>query len=85
MNWLKSQINVDLKARMKNYGFWVSMASAVLLALTKAGVRVDDAHVMTIVQAVLGVLVVAGIINNPTTANKGFGDDKVAPTVAPKA
>ena len=88
MNWLKAQINVDLKTRMGNYGFWISLASAVILALTQFGIKVDNVHVMACVKAVLGILVILGLVNNPTTESKGFGDDKSADTTtteAPKA
>jgi len=88
MNWLKAQVNVDLQVRMKNYGFWISLASAVVLALTQFGLTVDNAYVMGCVKAVLGILVLLGLVNNPTTATKGFGDDKTEAAksdVAPKA
>ena len=85
MNWLKAQLSVDLKTRMGNYGFWISLASAVILALTQFGVKVDNAYVMGCVKAVLGILVLLGIVNNPTTTTKGFGDDKPADTTVPKA
>jgi uncharacterized membrane protein len=29
-----------------------------------------------LVVGLLGILVLAGIVNNPTTENKGFGDDQ---------
>lgn len=53
--------------RFKNYAFWISLTSAVLLVLTSVGVQVDNAYFMTIAKAILGVLVILGIINNPTT------------------
>jgi len=85
MNWLKAQLNVDLKARMGNYAFWISLASAVLLALTQFGVTVDNVYVMGCVKAVLGIFILLGLVNNPTTVNKGFSDDKPVDSMAPKA
>jgi phi LC3 family holin len=88
MNWLKAQVNIDLKTRMGNYAFWISLASAVLLVLTQFGVQVDNEKIMAIVKSILAVLVILGLVNNPTTVSKGFGDDKVdAPKTdtAPKA
>jgi uncharacterized membrane protein len=76
MEWLKKQINIDVRSRMKSYSFWISLASAIVLALTQFGVKVDNEYIMGCVQAVLGILVLLGLVNNPTTKNAGFGDDQ---------
>lgn len=54
------------KNRLTNYNFWVSMVSAVLLVLQACDIKFDIAHFNEIVTAVLGLLVVIGIINDPT-------------------
>ncbi|GIO83457.1 hypothetical protein J25TS5_03890 [Paenibacillus faecis] len=68
--------------KWKNYGVWVSLASAIILAVQAFGnifgyqvapEKYDE--IMTAVNAVLGVLVVLGIVSNPE-AGKGFIDKK---------
>ena len=57
MNW---------KNRLKNYNFWISMFSAVLLILQALKIEFDIAYINEIFTAVLGLLVVVGIISDPT-------------------
>ncbi len=57
MNW---------KNRLTNYNFWVSIVSAIILVLQALKVKFDVAYINEIVTAVLGLLVVIGIINDPT-------------------
>lgn len=57
MNW---------KNRLKNYNFWISIFSAVLLILQALKIEFDFLYVNEIYTAVLGLLVVIGIINDPT-------------------
>ena len=57
MNW---------KNRFTNYNFWISIFSAVLLILQALKIEFDIAYVNEIFTAVLGLLVVIGIINDPT-------------------
>ena len=55
-----------MKNRLKNYNFWISMFSAVLLILQALKIEFDIAYVNEIFTAVLGLLVVVGIIIDPT-------------------
>lgn len=61
MNW---------KKRLTNYNFWISIVSAILLILQAFDISFDIAYINEIVTAVLGLLVVIGIINDPTKTNK---------------
>ncbi len=61
MNW---------KNRLTNYNFWISIVSAVLLILQAFDISFDIAYINEIVTAVLGLLVVIGIINDPTKSSK---------------
>lgn len=68
--------------KWKNYGMWVSLVSAVLLAVQAVGAIFDFQltpeqydEIVAAVNAVLGVLVVLGIVSNPE-AGKGFRDRK---------
>lgn len=68
-------MKIDIKQRIRNYGLWVSFASLVLLVVQAFGVQIDVGKYNNVVNAILTLLVSLGIINNPTTKNKGYGDD----------
>jgi phi LC3 family holin len=61
--------------RWKNYGLWSAITGLILLLLQAFNVPVVSEQYETIVNAILTVLVLAGIINNPTTKNSGFKDE----------
>jgi phi LC3 family holin len=67
---------VNWSNRLRNYGFWISLAALVLMLLKAFGVYIGDQQFNEIVNAILGILVLLGIINNPTTNNKGYMDDQ---------
>ncbi len=54
------------KNRLTNYNFWISIVSAVLLIFQAFDFQFDLAYVNEIATAVLGLLVVIGIISDPT-------------------
>jgi len=66
--------------RFKNYALWIAIAS--FLPLLADGLKVYDIDIILpgnydiLVKSLLGILVLAGLINNPNTENKWFGDDK---------
>ena len=68
---------MDIKKRMKNYGFWIAIIAQVLAILQMIEVlSVSNIEIINnIVTAVLQIFVLLGVINNPTTNQKGFGDD----------
>ena len=63
--------------RFKNYGLWVSVFALIPMIAKNIGVNIIPDNYNNITQAILTILVMAGILNNPTTENKGFGDDPV--------
>ena len=73
MNW---------KNRLTNYNFWISIVSAVLLILQAFEFQFDIMYINEIATAVLGLLVVIGIINDPTknAAKKETKTEKVEKT-----
>ncbi len=73
------------KNRLTNYNFWVSIVSALLLVLQACDIKFDVAHINEIITAVLGLLVVIGIINDPTKTNETKTAQKVAVTDTPKS
>ncbi len=64
------------KSRFENYGLWVSIAALIPLILKSFGVEVIQGDYEQIVQAILSILVMLGIVSNPTTDAKWFSDDK---------
>lgn len=58
----------DFKEKLGNYGFWLSLAGAVVYLLQACGIKIEQPVVEGVVNGVCGVLIVLGIINNP---NKG--------------
>jgi len=70
--------------RFKNYGLWVSIAAFIPIFLKTIGVDVLPDNFNDLVQSLLGILVVAGIISNPQTVNKGYLDDKTTETTEDK-
>lgn len=59
--------------RFKNYGLWLATGSFVLLLLQTFGVDLDFGKYEQLWNAFLSVLVMAGILNNPSIGN-GFRD-----------
>jgi len=60
--------------RFKNYALWVSIAALIPLLLSSFGIQIIPNY-EAIVNSILGILVLAGILNNPTSENKGYLDD----------
>lgn len=64
-----------IKFRARNYAFWVSLTAFVGLVIN---LKYPDyqGQYNKLVNGFLAVIVAAGIANDPTTINRGFGDDK---------
>jgi uncharacterized membrane protein len=66
--------------RWKNYALWVAVLAYIPLISDALGFYHINFQLPgnydKLVVGLLGILVLAGIINNPSTENKGFGDDK---------
>lgn len=62
------------KKRFKNYGLWLAIAALIPMILNGFGINVLPSNYNEIVNAILAILVMAGILNNPTTDNKWFKD-----------
>lgn len=66
MNW---------KSRLQNYGFWIGVVALLLLLLQQFGVEFVSTSFQGLVDIILAILILLGIINNPTTTKRGFCDD----------
>lgn len=69
-------LNIDT-SRFKNYGLWVSIAALIPMVLKGFNIDILPDNYQEVINAVLAILVMLGIISNPTTDNKGFVDDKI--------
>jgi uncharacterized membrane protein len=65
-----------MKNRLKNYALWISISSFVFMIIQNSGLQITPESWNLYVNSILGILILLGIVNNPTTDNKGFGDDK---------
>ncbi|PJW15013.1 holin [Geobacillus sp. Manikaran-105] len=59
--------------RFKNYGLWLGIGSFVVLALETFGVDIDLGKYEHLYHALLSILVMAGILNNPSLG-RGYFD-----------
>jgi len=64
------------KSRFRNYGLWVSIAALIPILLQGIGIDILPENYNTIINAILSILVMIGLINNPTTDCKWFLDDE---------
>ena len=79
-------MNINWIARVKNKNFWVTLIPAVLLLIQTIaavfGFTLDFGELgnqlLSVVNALFAVLVILGVVNDPTTA--GIGDSKQALT-----
>lgn len=65
-----------MKERFKNYALWVSLFAFVPMLCEGFGISILPNNYEELTTAILGILVLLGLVNNPTTRNKGFKDDK---------
>lgn len=69
-----------MNKRFKNYGLWFAVLAFIPLVVDS--LQVYDINIILpanydiLIKALLGIFVLAGILNNPMTENKGFKDDK---------
>lgn len=82
---------INWTVRIKNKNFWLAVIPAVLLLIQTVaavfGYTLDVGDIgnrlIAVVNAVFGVLVILGVVNDPTTA--GIADSKQARTyISPK-
>jgi uncharacterized membrane protein len=61
--------------RFKNYALWIAIAAIAGMALVDFGVIANTEIFNDYVEKILYVLILAGVINNPTSG-AGFKDEK---------
>ena len=71
-------LGIDLKARLKNKAFWVSMASAIAMLAQQLGLNIIPSNYTEIVNTVLIILTMAGIVVD--TSTPGISDQVLTTT-----
>ncbi|MGI6701009.1 MAG: phage holin [Christensenellales bacterium] len=64
---------MNIKNKLRNYGFWLSVISAALMLIQAFGVKVDIPVLREALISVCGLLVMLGIISDPDKG-KGYKD-----------
>jgi len=55
--------------RFKNYGLWVAVAAFIPMLLQGFNINILPVNYTSIVNSLLGILVLAGILNNPSNGS----------------
>lgn len=67
---------LNFSERLKSRSFWISLAALIPLTLQAFGdVSLLPGNYDEIVSCFLALITALGVISNPTTDNKWFGDD----------
>lgn len=67
---------MNIKLRLRNYGLWIAVIAFIPMVMESFGLKVLPTNYNEVMKAFLGILVLLGLVNDPTTDNQGFGDDK---------
>lgn len=62
-------------SRWKNYALWAAIFAFLPILAQACGFNFLPENYEQVVSGILGILVLGGIISNPTTKNQGFFDD----------
>ena len=66
------QIFKSLVTRLNNKGTIVSLAALIVSLLCQFGITVDSEKILTIVQTICSILIILGLLNDPTDSTKGY-------------
>lgn len=77
--------NIDWGARLKNKAFWIAMVPAVFLLIAQVaaifGITLDlstlEGQVLAVVESIFAILVIVGVVVDPTTDGFSDGDKAV--------
>lgn len=56
-----------MKEKLRSYNFWLSVISAILVALSTINGELNIPYIDKVLTAVLGVFAVSGIVSKPKT------------------
>ena len=58
--------------RLNNKGTIVSLAALIVSLLCQFGFKIDSEKVVTIVQTICSILIILGLLNDPTETTKAY-------------
>ncbi|MDD7754058.1 MAG: phage holin [Clostridiales bacterium] len=58
--------------RLNNKGTIVSLAALIVSLLCQFGLNIDSEKVLTIVQTICSILIILGLLNDPTENTKAY-------------
>ena len=66
------QIFKSLVTRLNNKGTIVSLAALIVSLLCQFGLNIDSEKILTIVQTICSILILLGLLNDPTDSTQGY-------------
>ena len=66
------QIFKSLVTRLNNKGTIVSLAALIVSLLCQFGLNIDSEKILTIVQTICSILIILGLLNDPTETTKAY-------------
>ena len=66
------QIFKSLVTRLNNKGTIVSLAALIVSLLCQFGITIDSEKILTIVQTICSILIILGLLNDPTENTKAY-------------
>ena len=66
------QIFKSLVTRLNNKGTIVSLAALIVSLLCQFGLNINSEKILTIVQTICSILIILGLLNDPTDSTKGY-------------
>ena len=66
------QIFKSLVTRLNNKGTIVSLAALIVSLLVQCGLELNSDKIIGIVQTVCSILIILGLLNDPTDSTKGY-------------
>ena len=66
------QIFKSLVTRLNNKGTIVSLAALIVSLLCQFGITTDSEKILTIVQTICSILILLGLLNDPTENTKAY-------------
>ena len=66
------QIFKSLVTRLNNKGTIVSSAALMVSLLCQFGLNIDSEKILTIVQTICSILIILGLLNDPTENTKAY-------------
>ena len=66
------QLLKSILKRLNNKGTIVSLAALIVSLLCQFGFKIDSEKVLTIVQTICSILIILGLLNDPTETTKAY-------------